>query len=95
MVRRFSIVVLALLGLGIATVAAPAAAQVCGDADQNGTVTVTDGVQTLRAAAALDSTCTDAVCDVDGSGAITVTDGVEVLRLAAGISVDVRCPAEP
>jgi hypothetical protein len=67
----------------------------CGDADHSEAVTVTDGVQTLRAAAGLSSPCTLARCDVDGSGAITVTDGVQVLRLAAGIGVDVHCPAEP
>ena len=33
----------------------PAAAQTCGDADGSGSVTVTDGVQTLRAAAGLSS----------------------------------------
>jgi hypothetical protein len=67
-------------------------AQVCGDADNSGTVTVTDGVQTLRAAAALSSTCSAGTCDVDGSGAITVTDGVNVLRKAAGVAITENCP---
>ena len=83
----------ALVGLGIAAAGTPAAAQVCGDADGNGTVTVTDGVLTLRAAAALDSPCTNATCDVDGSGAITVTDGVNVLRSAAGLPAADECPS--
>jgi hypothetical protein len=63
----------------------------CGDADGNGSVSVTDGVQTLRAAAELSTTCTLARCDVNGSGAITVSDGVQVLRGAAGLSVDGDC----
>ncbi|MEB2286178.1 MAG: hypothetical protein B6D46_00150 [Polyangiaceae bacterium UTPRO1] len=71
--------------------AAPVAAAICGDADGNGTVSVSDGVQTLRAAAGLQSTCTPAVCDVDGSGAITVSDGVSVLRKAAGLAVIENC----
>lgn len=36
----------------------------CGDADGDGSVTVTDGVQALRAAAGLSSTCGSG-CDVD------------------------------
>ena len=69
-----------------------ARAQVCGDADGNGAVTVTDGVQVLRAAAGLSTSCGAGRCDVDGSGAITVTDGVNVLRRAAGLSIAAACP---
>lgn len=72
--------------------AAGAAAEVCGDADGSGTVTVTDGVQTLRAAASLSSTCNPARCDVDGSGTITVSDGVNVLRKAAHLPITEACP---
>jgi hypothetical protein len=67
-------------------------AEICGDADGSGAVTVTDGVQTLRAAAGLATSCVAGRCDVDGSGAITVSDGVNVLRKAAGVVVDERCP---
>jgi hypothetical protein len=49
-------------------------------------------VQTLRAAADLDSSCTLATCDIDGSGAVTVTDGVLVLRKAADLDVTDACP---
>ena len=67
----------------------------CGDADGSGAVTVTDGVQTLRAAAGLSSPCTLATCDVNGSGTVTVTDGVAVLRGAAGLPLGGTCaPAE-
>jgi len=88
--RRISLLV-ALVVLGFVGNALPAAAQECGDADGSGSVGVSDGVQTLRAAAGLESLCTAAVCDIDGSGAITVTDGVSVLRKAAGLVVDERC----
>jgi len=71
-----------------------ASAQICGDADNSGSVTVTDGVQALRAAAALASTCTASLCDIDGSGSITVTDGVNVLRKAAGIAITESCPPQ-
>ncbi len=64
----------------------------CGDADLNGTLTVSDGVQTLRAAAGLSSDCTLDRCDVDGSRSITVTDGVDILRAAAGLSFPAACP---
>ena len=71
-----------------------AAAQSCGDADGSGTVTVSDGVQTLRAAAALPSLCFPSRCDVDGSGTVSVTDGVNVLRAAADLPSVAACPAE-
>lgn len=80
-----------LLGFGTAS---GAFAQVCGDADGNGSVNVTDGVQVLRAAAGLTSTCTENAndCNIDGAGDVTVTDGVNVLRKAAGLSVTENCP---
>lgn len=68
-------------------------AEVCGDADGNGVVNVTDGVQTLRAAAGLPSPCTLARCDVNGNGEISVTDGVQVLRGAAGLPLAGTCTA--
>jgi hypothetical protein len=73
--------------------ASPAlAADRCGDADDSGAITVTDGVQTLRAAAGLSSTCTPARCDLDGGGSVSVSDGVNVLRAAAGVTVNLACP---
>ena len=56
-------------------VAASAAAQTCGDGNGNDNDNVTDGVQALRAAADLPSSCEDG-CDVDGNGTITVSDGI-------------------
>jgi hypothetical protein len=74
----------------VALLAGPAAA-VCGDATGDGDVTVSDGVQALRAAADLSSLCDDR-CDVDANGAITVSDGVNILRHAAGLSSVQNCP---
>ena len=70
----------------------PAVQEICGDADQSGAITVTDGVQTLRAAAELSSSCTPGRCDLDGSGSISVSDGVNVLRGAAGLGFTANCP---
>jgi predicted lipoprotein len=67
-----------------------ASAQTCGDADSSGTITVTDGVRVLRAAAGLGE-CELALCDADGSGTVTVTDGVNVLRAAAGLGDPTGC----
>lgn len=70
----------------------PGPERVCGDADGNGRVSVTDGVNVLRTAAGLSGACADpAPCDVDGNGAVSVTDGVNVLRAAAGLVVDFQC----
>jgi hypothetical protein len=71
-----------------ASSATTATAQLCGDSDANGQVTVTDGVNVLRAAARLSSTCTQnfAACDTDGNAEISVSDGVNVLRAAAALS---------
>lgn len=87
---RHLVAVLLVLGLSGVWMTS-AVAQECGDADGSGSVGVSDGVQTLRAAAGLDSLCTAAVCDIDGSGAITVTDGVSVLRKAAGLTITENC----
>lgn len=67
----------------------------CGDADSNGSVSVSDGVHALLAAAALPSNCTLETCDADGGGTVTVTDGVNVLRAAAGLSANLSCPTPP
>jgi hypothetical protein len=69
-------------------------AQTCGDPDGSGSVSVSDGVNVLRQAAALSSTCAASVslCDVDGNGSVTVTDGVIILRSAAGLNATLSCP---
>ena len=81
--------------LACALRATPAAAVVCGDANGDGAVGVTDGVLVLRTAAGLTSPCMLATCDVDASGAVSVSDGVNVLRRAAGLAsaCDVAAPS--
>ena len=75
----------------------------CGHAngDSREAVTATDGVQMLRAAAGLSSTCelrdgSDvyymASCDMNGDGYLTVSDGVNGLRAAADLPVEGECP---
>lgn len=66
----------------------------CGDADGSGAVTVSDGVQVLRAAADLASSCRAPFCDVDASGTVTVTDGVRTLRAAAALPESLSCAPE-
>lgn len=71
-------------------------AQLCGDADGSGGVTVTDGVGVLRHVAGLTSGCASAPtrCDLDGNGTVSVTDGVNVLRHVAGLSAPLACPGD-
>jgi len=87
--RRLALASVFLMVLGVA---AAAQAQVCGDANGDGEVTDTDGVQVLRAAALLSSVCTDVACDVNGDGQITDTDGVLTLRKAALLPIEENCP---
>src|SRR4029077_9453961 len=70
----------------------PSYAQLCGDPDGSGSVSVTDGVQALRAAADLQSACALHTCDVNGSGTFTVSDGVAILRDAARLEAQMQCP---
>ncbi len=77
----------------VVAASATIALAVCGDANGDGRVTVSDGVQALRGAAGLSSACDDD-CDVDGSGAVTVSDGVNILRKAAGLPVTENCPED-
>jgi hypothetical protein len=84
--------VLALLAVLLPTIGA---AQTCGDPNGSGTVTVTDGVQVLRAATALSSDCASGGCDVNADGSVTVTDGVVVLRAAAGLPASLNCSNGP
>lgn len=88
---RLILTVVCCCGLGFAS---DGRAQVCGDADGNGQVTVTDGVQVLRSAAELSSACSERPnsCDIDGNGTVSLADGVNVLRKAAELPVTEACP---
>lgn len=61
------------------------------DGGGDATLTVTDGIRVLRAAAELPSSCLIDFCDADASGSTTVTDGVRVLRAAAALPVALEC----
>lgn len=81
-----------LAALAVGTAAHATTAEQCGDANDDGTKTVSDGVLALRTAAELVGGCTIVSrCDVDGDAAISVTDGVQILRIAAGLPVNLAC----
>ncbi len=84
--------VLAALG-GVGLASRVLAADTCGDANRTGTVTVTDGVLVLSAAAQLPALCPRERCDMNVDGDVSVTDGVLALRVAAGIQTTVACSA--
>ena len=60
---------------------------VCCDVNADGTVTSTDAMQVLRAAAGLrELTAVQLlILDINGDGEITSTDAMQILRLAAGL----------
>ena len=64
----------------------------CGDANEDGRVTSTDALFTLKNAVG-DADCDLALCDADGNGRITSTDALVILKHAVGQSVELRCPA--
>jgi hypothetical protein len=74
--------------------ASAARAQICGDANASGAVTVTDAVQMLRAAAGLATVCSADICDMNLDGGITVTDGVVALRVVAQLETAPSCLAD-
>jgi hypothetical protein len=91
-VSSYVALLLGVTALAIGAAAHAATVDQCGDADMNGSVSVTDGVLVLRTAAELAGGCSvESRCDIDGNFAITVTDGVAALRLAAGLPVDLAC----
>jgi hypothetical protein len=72
----------------------PARAQIipiCGDANNDGHITVGDAVSALRVAVQLPSTCPLAVCDVNADDRLSVTDAVNILRNAAVLPAVVAC----
>src|ERR1700752_4755005 len=90
---RRAAIILAFAILAVATLRSEARAQLCGDADLDGEVTVADGARILRAAGHLERDCLPFVCDRDRDGEITDADGRLALRTAAGLSIDARCGA--
>ncbi len=93
--RMVTAVLMSFWVVSAARIPAARAGEVCGDVDETGGVTVTDGVQVLRGAAGLSGVCAaeSLRCDVDDDGVVSVTDGVVVLRLAAGLPATADCGA--
>ena len=84
-------ITLGLAVIGLLVAISPAAAQICGDADEDGRVTDTDAVLAFRRAANLPSACKVLTCDADGSGTVTENDARAILRKASGLAMVERC----
>lgn len=65
--------------------------QACGDATDDGQVTTTDALTTLKAAVG-QVECELTVCDANFSGGITAGDAQRVLQYAVGQDVTLNCP---
>jgi hypothetical protein len=64
---------------------------ICGDVNEDGTITASDALAVLRAGVG-STDCDPSVCDYDGSGKVTVTDALAVLRAAIGDAGNGNCP---
>ena len=96
-------VIVIALAIGLAAVVMPAALApaparalpgiipICGDANNDGDITISDGIHALRAAVGLPDICTIAICDVDADGEITVNDSVNIIRNALILPAIDRC----
>ena len=85
---------LALALLAIVVTSLPVRAQIipiCGDANNDGDITVGDATSALRVAVQLPGTCPLAVCDVNADDRLSVTDAVNILRNAAVLPAVVAC----
>ena len=62
----------------------------CGDADDNGSITASDALLALRTAVGAGN-CPLARCDIDADGFINTTDSLRILRKAVGIGGALTC----
>lgn len=87
-----STVLLISIGLSL-----PLAAQVCGDCDRNGAVSITDALKAAQVTTGLivEQPGDLAVCDVDDSGAIAIIDALKIAQSAVGLAPALRCPGGP
>src|SRR5262245_29825887 len=76
---------------GFGAIGTDATAAVCGDVNDDDTVSVTDGIVCLRAAAGLAS---DDRCDIDGDGTVSVTDGIGILRNSIALAAVLSCKTQ-
>jgi len=77
----------------VALTASAARADVCGDANLDDVVNVTDSVLVFRRVAGLSSTAVKRTSDLDLDGVLTDADAIRTLRLAAGLADTVSCTA--
>ncbi len=64
---------------------------ICGDANADGLVTVTDSRRILSRGVGLTVTCPMATCDMDSNRSVTVADAQMALGKAVGLEVGERC----
>jgi hypothetical protein len=64
----------------------------CGDADLNTRINVSDAQRILHAAVGLSVSCPVDVCDTSADGSLTVGDAQRVLRAAVGLPSQLLCP---
>lgn len=65
----------------------------CGDANGNGTISVSDAVVVLRNVVSSGS-CYLRTCDLDGSHAIRISDALNDLRIVVGLPAPLDCPSQ-
>jgi cysteine-rich repeat protein len=63
---------------------------VCGDATDDGVLTVSDALEVLKGAIG-EGACPFSLCDTDGDGSISPTDGLRIVRAAVGLDVSMDC----
>ncbi len=64
----------------------------CGDADQNGSVTASDALRVLRNAVGQADACPLFICDVDSNALVQASDALRVLKKAVGQPITLTCP---
>ena len=67
------------------------AAQLCGDYNGDGLVTVADALHVLQVAVGV-GTCSLSVCDFNGDGDVTAADALAILRFSVGQPIPANCP---
>ena len=65
---------------------------VCGDVNDDGTLSAADALGVLRASVGT-ADCQPWECDYDGSGEVSASDALEVLRAAIGDGAPPECPS--
>jgi len=75
----------------VTTTTIPVPPVLCGDANDDGGLTVVDALMILQAGVGA-VPCEPCRCDSDGSGAISATDALLILSLSIGVDEEVACP---